>query len=41
MGLHEQIEALRRTIESDRTHRLEGSPALFDYEAEDAVLAEL
>ncbi len=36
-----QAEALRRAIEWERAHGPEGSPELFDYDAEDAVLAEL
>lgn len=34
-------EALRRTVAWERTYQPEGNPKLFDYEAEDAVLAQL
>ncbi|OGO53217.1 MAG: NAD-dependent dehydratase [Chloroflexi bacterium RBG_16_68_14] len=36
-----RYEALRRTIEWERAHRPDWNPRLFDYAAEDAVLAEL
>lgn len=44
LGYQEPVprdEALRRTVEWERAHRPEGGAALFDYAAEDAVLAEL
>ena len=36
-----RFEALRRTVEWERANRPEGAEKLFDYEAEDAVLAEV
>ncbi len=44
LGYREPVsraEGLRRAVEWERAHRSEGRPEWFDYEAEDAVLADL